>query len=537
MAYDIIHKNSTVAGTPPAASEIEVGEIAINAADAELYVKDNAGNIRKFQNTTTGTSDGVQFTQTGTGAVQRTVESKLQDVVSVLDFIPQSEHAAIRAGTSTYDCTADIQAALNAGGKIYLPKGTYLVTNTLQLTTTDIAGKRPELLGDGGNTSTTVIDFQPATPGIPLINHFHTGRYEGIYFKGPGASTGAGEVAFDFGNVGTQRHTIIQDCMFRYWDKAALYFSGQWNITVDNCRFLDCGNSASPVGLTGGVVFDQTVVTGWSTSGMIFSNCYFSGCSYGYYAEAAWNLTFINPIFEYCAYPYWRNAAGSAHVLIDPWFESNANDPVSTGAMVVLGGRGVGWTNNNVSTSSESGSIHITSNGIQVYKTSTPRINIKGNGYIAFENGYGIDFSATAGAGAADSIFSDYEYGTWTPVITDGTNNSSTTAIIATYTKIGNTVNIRAAILNINTAGLTAGNQIKITGLPYATGSAASTWQHCPITVDSMSSTEGSIVGQLRNSSTELLLNNQTTTGLSSALVSQITSGSGDIYLNFSYFA
>jgi hypothetical protein len=34
---------------------------------------------------------GGGFIQAGTGAVQRTVESKLQDTVSVLDFIPDME--------------------------------------------------------------------------------------------------------------------------------------------------------------------------------------------------------------------------------------------------------------------------------------------------------------------------------------------------------------------------------------------------------------------------------------------------------------
>ena len=91
MSLKITHKYSTAAGTPPASGDIDVGEIAINAADAELYTKDNAGNVRKFQNTTTGTADGLQFTQAGTGAVQRTVESKLQDVVSVLDFSTLAE--------------------------------------------------------------------------------------------------------------------------------------------------------------------------------------------------------------------------------------------------------------------------------------------------------------------------------------------------------------------------------------------------------------------------------------------------------------
>jgi hypothetical protein len=123
MTYKITHKNSTVSGTPPASGDIDVGEIAINAADAELYVKDTNGNIRKFQNTTTGTAAGVRFTQTGTGAVQRTVESKLQDVVSVKDF------GAVGDGVA--DDTAAIQAAIDyvsanpIGGILAFPDGTY----------------------------------------------------------------------------------------------------------------------------------------------------------------------------------------------------------------------------------------------------------------------------------------------------------------------------------------------------------------------------------------------------------------------------
>jgi hypothetical protein len=53
--------------------------------------------------------------------------SSLQ-VVNALDSLPASEHAAIRAGTSTYDCTSGIQAAISgAGAKVYIPAGIYLV--------------------------------------------------------------------------------------------------------------------------------------------------------------------------------------------------------------------------------------------------------------------------------------------------------------------------------------------------------------------------------------------------------------------------
>ena len=73
----------------------------------------------------------LNFAQDGTGSVTRTVESKLREAVSVLDFIPVSEHAAIRAGTSTYDCKPDIQAAIDylfslfGKGDLYFPSGLY----------------------------------------------------------------------------------------------------------------------------------------------------------------------------------------------------------------------------------------------------------------------------------------------------------------------------------------------------------------------------------------------------------------------------
>jgi hypothetical protein len=67
----------------------------------------------------------VLFTQAGTGAVQRTVQSKLQDSVSVLDF------GADPSGLA--ECSASIQAALDTGKAVYLPTGTYLINTKLKL--------------------------------------------------------------------------------------------------------------------------------------------------------------------------------------------------------------------------------------------------------------------------------------------------------------------------------------------------------------------------------------------------------------------
>ena len=59
----------------------------------------------------------IGFIQAGTGAVLRTVQSKLRDTVSVLDFGADA--------TGATDSTAAMQAAHNTGKVIYYPAGIY----------------------------------------------------------------------------------------------------------------------------------------------------------------------------------------------------------------------------------------------------------------------------------------------------------------------------------------------------------------------------------------------------------------------------
>ena len=74
-----------------------------------------------------GESDAanVTFTQAGTGAVERTVQQKLGEVVSVKDF------GAVGDGVA--DDTAAILAAVAAHDVVYFPQGTYLTTATIEL--------------------------------------------------------------------------------------------------------------------------------------------------------------------------------------------------------------------------------------------------------------------------------------------------------------------------------------------------------------------------------------------------------------------
>ena len=112
-------------------------------------------------------------------------------------------------------------------------------------------------------------------------------------------------------------------------------------------------------------------------------------------------------------------------------------------------------------------------NSMQIATSGTDGI-IKNNGagsFRFFNNGSekvrilssgGITFNGdTAAANALD----DYEEGTWTGVITDGTNNATMGTTIGNYVKVGRNVSLSAHI-GTTSLGSVTGN-IYITGLPF----------------------------------------------------------------------
>lgn len=76
------------------------------------------------------------------------------------------------------------------------------------------------------------------------------------------------------------------------------------------------------------------------------------------------------------------------------------------------------------------------------------------------------------GLGAANLI-SDYEEGTWTPILSDGTNNASSNITTGTYTKIGRLVHCKGR-LSTSSLGSVSGN-LRITGAPFTSASGTNT--------------------------------------------------------------
>jgi hypothetical protein len=97
-------------------------------------------------------SDLGAFTPSGAGGVQRTVENKLRDVVSVKDF------GAVGDGVA--DDTAAINAAIAASNVVFFPAGTYLSSGNHDVTGKTLYGvsqERSIIKLSGSNTNTSLL--------------------------------------------------------------------------------------------------------------------------------------------------------------------------------------------------------------------------------------------------------------------------------------------------------------------------------------------------------------------------------------------
>lgn len=118
-----------------------------------------------------------------------------------------------------------------------------------------------------------------------------------------------------------------------------------------------------------------------------------------------------------------------------------------------------------------------------------------------------IKFPATQHASTDANTLDDYEEGTWTPVISDGTNNATTDAQEGDYTKIGNRVFFSGKIA-ISSLGSVSGD-IRVTGLPFASsGTTQGNAGGCTVTyATGLNVTAGyNVTGQIGNAVSYILL-------------------------------
>jgi len=107
----------------------------------------------------------------------------------------------------------------------------------------------------------------------------------------------------------------------------------------------------------------------------------------------------------------------------------------------------------------------------------TERVRVDGSNidvsglHLKFDNGKGIDFSASGGSGLTSAILDDYEEGIFTPVIGFTSASGLSTAVaVGFYTKVGNLVTIEINVVFT----VSGGTAMTISALPFQSSSATS---------------------------------------------------------------
>jgi len=139
-AGSIAHANPIVldsAGRVPSGGEIWLTD----AVAYKFVLKTSTSTTIGTYDNVTGNASGIYaafaassgsslvgYIQSGASSVATTVQTKLRQNVSVMDFMTAAQIADVQAGTLTLDCTTAITSALNASTIAFFPQGNYLTS-------------------------------------------------------------------------------------------------------------------------------------------------------------------------------------------------------------------------------------------------------------------------------------------------------------------------------------------------------------------------------------------------------------------------
>jgi hypothetical protein len=193
----------------------------------------------------------VRYLPAGLGAVQRTVESKLRESVSVKDFgaVAYATQAEALIGVASNTAIAAAIAALPAtGGVIEFPGQYYRLDGTVRIEKTGVIFK-----GKGGGIQTGLLQTQdvdsvyvdnaPAQPA-PFGVEFHDIWFIG--YRDTGTSTEGGFAALRIDDAFLCR---ISNCYFEH-GRFGIQLNNASDIFIENCFLEDQPQMLSMVGCT-----------------------------------------------------------------------------------------------------------------------------------------------------------------------------------------------------------------------------------------------------------------------------------------------
>lgn len=266
----------------------------------------------------------VGFIQAGTGAILRTVQSKLRDTVSVLDYGADP--------TGVADSTAAFQAAVNYSN-VYVPTGNYRITSTILVPSNrKITGNGygSRLFADG-----TFVPTNMAWAGGPLPVMFGNA---GIVSSSANANIEIDGIYSDWSTGPGQVHHVhmrnttgcrVRNCYFRKGaDATAFTMSSDYQVT---------GNTAWD---TANCAYDQ-----WENShdGLVANNIAYIAFGYGMLATGDTSLNTPGTTYAIHFVNNEIHGDGTSNSGIGLWLQSGSNATSVCHSCVAIGNRFIGF--------------------------------------------------------------------------------------------------------------------------------------------------------------------------------------------------
>jgi hypothetical protein len=201
---------------------------------------------------TTAANLGATVSAGGTGAVTRSVQDWMLDAISVMNFIPVAQHAAIRDGTTTDDHAAYIKAAIDAHRVIFFPAGTY---NWAGGTTYYLVPANTILFGVG-EKSVIQVTGSTITEKMFIPQNASNITFSKLKFVGNSQAAGNGDGVCIMVQCTSANITNIEisDCVFENFkgDGWVWLFNSSTDKSIDDVRIFNnifrsrTGNSRNP---------------------------------------------------------------------------------------------------------------------------------------------------------------------------------------------------------------------------------------------------------------------------------------------------
>ena len=256
----------------------------------------------------------VIYDPAGTSAVPTTVQAKLRESVSVLDF------GAV--GDGIVNDTAAIQAAITAclasGSALYVPAGKYRLTAQVNIPVYSSVFERGLILQGEGWASRFVVDHAGTGFYVTCIPSFgiYQVEFRDLYFTD--GTTSPDKIIHNNGAI----NTLVRDCKFHNATvgTGCVVNDNAYGLTLQGCVF------ATIVG-TGAFYANVADVSTYSFVNSII-DCDFSVVSIGVQMQGCNAFLVSNTTFQECNIGFYANPISTAVVAFNItfdtcWFERN----------------------------------------------------------------------------------------------------------------------------------------------------------------------------------------------------------------------